>query len=104
MGSRDEIRWRQAPKLPETHYVDGRVYHDAGVFEDERRKLFGKIWAFVCHESELPAKHDFRTTELAGTPLVAQEEARLMVAVETAQASASSSTPSAVTRTWLRSR
>ena len=70
MGSRDEIRWRQAPALPESYYVSGRVYHDEGVFEDERRKLFGKVWAFVCHQSELPAKYDYRTTELAGTPLV----------------------------------
>jgi methanesulfonate monooxygenase large subunit len=70
MGSRNEADWRREPKLPESHFVSGRVYHDAEVHAEEREKIFGKIWALVCHESELPGKYDFRTLELAGTPLV----------------------------------
>ena len=71
MAARDETSWRNPPKVPATHYVSGRVYHDESVYEDERAKLFGKVWVLVCHESEVAQKFDFRTTELAGTPLVA---------------------------------
>jgi phenylpropionate dioxygenase-like ring-hydroxylating dioxygenase large terminal subunit len=70
MGSRNEAGWTRAPAMPATHYVSGRVYHDEAVYADEREKLFGKVWALVCHESEVAGKFDFRTTELAGTPLV----------------------------------
>lgn len=70
MGSRNEADWKRVPRMPGSHYVSGRVYHDEGVYADERTRIFGKVWALVCHESELAQRYDFRTIELAGTPLI----------------------------------
>jgi methanesulfonate monooxygenase large subunit len=70
MPSRDTETWQRAPAVPDTHYVSGLVYSDPEIFEEERSKIFGKVWALACHESELPKKFDFRTIDYAGTPII----------------------------------
>lgn len=60
----------QPPHLPPTHYVDNRIYTDPGLFEEEIRRIFFRRWVFVCHDSELPLPGDFRTTSIAGRPIV----------------------------------
>lgn len=56
--------------LPATHYMDNRIYLSEQILEDETRNIFGRIWAFCAHESELPEIGDYITTRLAGTLLV----------------------------------
>lgn len=58
------------PRLPSTHYLDSRIYADPGIFEEEQRKIFASCWRLICHISELPAVGDYRTIEVAGTPIV----------------------------------
>lgn len=58
------------PDLPKTHYVDNAIYYDKIIFEEEQEKIQKKVWLFVCHESELAKPNDFRTTTVAGVPLV----------------------------------
>lgn len=58
------------PDLPETHYLDNRIYTDQRIFSQEQAELFGKVWLFVCHESELASAGDFRTTLAGGKPVV----------------------------------
>jgi len=70
MTSRNESAWRQQPSFPETYVVSGLVYHDDNVFALERETIFNKAWILACHESELPEKFDFRTLEIADTPLI----------------------------------
>lgn len=70
MASRDEIGWKKPPAMPETHFVSGRVYCDEDLFSEEREKVFGKVWALACHDSEVAEKYDFRSVEYAGTPLI----------------------------------
>jgi methanesulfonate monooxygenase subunit alpha len=70
MPSRTAAQWLDNPTVPDSHYVSGLVYSDDGIFAEERAKIFGKVWSFVCHESELPEPFDFRTVDYAGTPLV----------------------------------
>jgi methanesulfonate monooxygenase subunit alpha len=70
MTSRDDAGWRKQPNVPPAHLVSGLVYHDEGVFAAEREKIFQKVWSLACHESELPGRYDFRSVEIAGTPLV----------------------------------
>ena len=53
-----------------THYVDNRIYTDEAVFADEMEKIWSKVWKFCAHESELPNPGDYRTTAIAGMPLV----------------------------------
>ncbi|MCH8113161.1 MAG: Rieske (2Fe-2S) protein [Proteobacteria bacterium] len=70
MASRSADAWARSPGVPDSHYVSGLVYTDDGVFADEKRELFGKLWQFVCHDSELPQSFDYRTVEPAGVPLI----------------------------------
>jgi len=67
-SNRDWGNW--SSKLPPSHYIDNTVYLSPEIHELERRNVFGKVWAFVAHESEVPEAGDFITTTLAGTPLV----------------------------------
>ena len=64
--SRNGSQWESRPNLPPTHYVDPRVYTDQSIFEEEREKIFEKVWAIVCHESEVPEAYDFRRCQHMG--------------------------------------
>ena len=62
--------WERPPDLPPSHYLDNRIYDDPQIFNEERSKLFCKVWNFIAHESEVARPFDFRTTEVAGIPLI----------------------------------
>jgi methanesulfonate monooxygenase subunit alpha len=64
------FEWETPPALPVTHYIDNRIYTDETIFEEEQQKIFAKVWKFCCHESELAEPGDFRTTIIAGKPIV----------------------------------
>ena len=68
-------QWQAAPRLPQTHYLDNRIYTSPEIFEEERKKIFAKVWQFVCHESEVRDVHDFRSIEIVGTPLIVTRNA-----------------------------
>ena len=63
---RRALEWAQRPQLPESHYLDTRVYYDEQLFEEEIEKIFNRMWLPVCHESELPEPLDYRTSAVAG--------------------------------------
>lgn len=54
-------QWAKAPNLPESHYVDTRIYTDEDLFREEQAKIFNKVWVIACHESEIPEPFDYRT-------------------------------------------
>jgi phenylpropionate dioxygenase-like ring-hydroxylating dioxygenase large terminal subunit len=60
--------------LPDTHYLDNRIFTDPELFEEERRKIFEKGWNFVCHESEVAAPGDYRAVNVAGHPIIVVRE------------------------------
>lgn len=60
----------QRPDLPESHYLDNRIYTDPEIFEEERQRVFGRVWNLVCLESEVSSPGDFRTVSVAGWPVV----------------------------------
>lgn len=69
--TRNDMQWHTRPNLPDTHYVDTRVYTDHGVFEEEIDKMFNRMWLPVCHESELPKPYDYRTSGISNNrPIV----------------------------------
>ena len=53
------------PRLPETHYLDNRIFTEEGIFQEEREKIFAKVWQFACHESEVEKPGDFRCVRIA---------------------------------------
>ena len=65
--ARTGVDLKRPPQLPATHFVDHRVYTDQSVFEEEQDKIFGRIWKFICHESEVDDIYDFRTTDFGNT-------------------------------------
>ena len=65
-STRNMSEWSRRPLLPDTHYIDTRVYTDAKIFEEEIEKIWNRLWLPVCHESELPEKLDYRTAGVAG--------------------------------------
>jgi p-cumate 2,3-dioxygenase alpha subunit len=51
--------------------VDRRCYTSETIYDEELERIFGRSWLFVAHESEIPGPGDFRTTDLAGQPVLA---------------------------------
>jgi benzoate/toluate 1,2-dioxygenase subunit alpha len=50
--------------------VDRRVYTDPQIFELEMERIWGRAWIYVAHESQIPHKGDFFTTDLARQPVL----------------------------------
>lgn len=58
---------------PATDYsrVPFRLYHDAGLYEEEQSRIFrGPVWFVLGFEAEVPRKGDFRATQIGDTPVV----------------------------------
>lgn len=48
-----------------------RFYHDADLYREEMERIFrGPTWSYLCLEAEIPARGDFRTTQVGETPVV----------------------------------
>ena len=67
---RNHKEWVRRPAMPETHYIDNRIYSDPSIFVAEKREIFGKVWLFACHESELENSFDYRSMVVGGVPIV----------------------------------
>jgi phenylpropionate dioxygenase-like ring-hydroxylating dioxygenase large terminal subunit len=61
---------RQIAALVEPDRVHRSVYADPEIFEAERRRLFGRAWLFVGHESQIKNPGDYYCTRLAGQPVI----------------------------------
>ena len=70
MQPEERLSGQDRPGLPSTHYLDNRIYTDPAIFKRERESIFAKIWKFVCHETELSDRGDFRTLTVAERPLI----------------------------------
>lgn len=56
--------------------VDARVYHDAGIFAEEQRRIFrGPVWSYVALEAELEGAFSFKSTFVGDTPVVVTRDA-----------------------------
>jgi anthranilate 1,2-dioxygenase large subunit len=51
------------------------LYHDAGIFEQERDKIFGgKTWSYLALDAELPNPGDFKTTYMGDIPILVSRD------------------------------
>ena len=65
-----KIPGNDPPDLPETRYLDNRIFTDDGIFADEMRRIFATTWLFIRHQGEIADAGDFRTTSAGGKPIV----------------------------------
>ena len=46
------------------------IYQDPAIFELEMERIFGRVWVYIGHESQVPARGDFVCTWLGAEPVV----------------------------------
>ncbi len=46
------------------------LYTDPAIFREEMTRIFGAVWVYLGHESEIPAPDDFKRTKLGTRPIV----------------------------------
>jgi len=63
---------RQMPRFR----VNRGVMTDPEVFARERDLIFGRLWLYIGHETELKKRNDFKTRTVAGRPLIFARDAR----------------------------
>lgn len=56
------------PARPDS--VHKSVYTDPGIFELEMRRIYGRAWIYVGHESQVPTTGDHHTTRLGEQDIV----------------------------------
>ena len=50
--------------------VHRSIYTDSHFFEDEMTKVFGGLWTYLCHESEIPEPNSFKRVKMGMRPLI----------------------------------
>jgi phenylpropionate dioxygenase-like ring-hydroxylating dioxygenase large terminal subunit len=50
--------------------VHRSIYTDAAIFEREMTHIFGAVWVYLAHESQIPRNDDFITARLGLRPLI----------------------------------
>ena len=70
----------QIPFVRENSYVhaakggrrllDRHVFTDPALFELEMERIFGRVWVYVAHESQVVRPHDFMTTWIGRVPVI----------------------------------
>jgi phenylpropionate dioxygenase-like ring-hydroxylating dioxygenase large terminal subunit len=56
--------------------VHRSIYTDAAIFEREMTHVFGAVWVYLAHESQIPRNDDFVTARLGLRPLVVTRDAQ----------------------------
>lgn len=57
---------------PQTHHylVNKRAFADPALFARELQEIYGKLWLYVGHDTEIPNSGDFVTRTVAGRPML----------------------------------
>ena len=57
-------------RLVRGDYVHRTLYTDPSIFDREMVRVFGGTWTYVAHESQIPRRDDFVTTNLGVRPII----------------------------------
>jgi phenylpropionate dioxygenase-like ring-hydroxylating dioxygenase large terminal subunit len=58
-----------------------RIYTDPAIFALEQKHIFGRVWLYVAHESELRTDGDFVASRMAGLPVLVTRDGEGMIHV-----------------------
>jgi phenylpropionate dioxygenase-like ring-hydroxylating dioxygenase large terminal subunit len=58
-----------------------RIYTDPAIFALEMRRIFGRAWLYVAHESEVRAEGDFVASRMANLPVLVTRDSEGMINV-----------------------
>jgi phenylpropionate dioxygenase-like ring-hydroxylating dioxygenase large terminal subunit len=50
--------------------IHGRLYYDPEIFAQEQRRIWDKVWVYLGHASEIPARGDFVRRQLGLQPVI----------------------------------
>ncbi len=56
--------------LVRPEHVHGSVYTNPAIFEEELQKIWGRIWVYVGHVSEVPKAYDFVMKSIGTEPII----------------------------------
>ena len=56
--------------------VHRRLYTEEAIFQDEMRKIFGAVWVYLAHESQIPENDDFVTSKLGLRPIIVTRDSK----------------------------
>jgi len=63
-------------RLVQEDRVHRLIYTDPGIFREEMTKIFGAVWVYLAHESQIPRNDDFVTVHLGLRPLIVVRDSR----------------------------
>ena len=52
------------------------LYTDPAIFNQEMRKIFGAVWVYLAHESEIPNRDDYVTARLGLRPIIVTRDSQ----------------------------
>src|SRR5213080_135477 len=57
-------------ELVQEDRVHRLIYTDPAIFQAEMVNIFGAVWVYLAHESQIPKNDDFITTRLGLRPVI----------------------------------
>jgi phenylpropionate dioxygenase-like ring-hydroxylating dioxygenase large terminal subunit len=66
-GAADLYDWDELVQEDRVHRL---IYTDPAIFEAELTNIWGAVWVYLGHESEIPNNNDFITTRLGLRPII----------------------------------
>lgn len=51
-------------------HIGRKVFTDPGIYDAEKRLIFGRCWLYLAHESQIPNHGDFVSTYMGETPVI----------------------------------
>ena len=61
------LDWDELVQEDKVHRL---IYTDEAIFQEEMRKIWGGVWIFLGHESQIPEKNDFIRGKLWLRPII----------------------------------
>ncbi|MDP2621862.1 MAG: Rieske 2Fe-2S domain-containing protein [Hyphomicrobiales bacterium] len=72
-GSPEHVDYGELVQDDRVHRL---LYTDPAIFNQEMRKIFGAVWVYLAHESEIPNRDDYVTARLGLRPIIVTRDSQ----------------------------